>query len=90
MFPKGEELRFLERCLMWTLLVTVTPIAKVVSLHVEQGDTIREIAQKTGLNVDLTLAGLCELRDHFNLVSLRPDRSVVTLAECDLNALAAA
>jgi len=38
-----------------------------VSLHVEQGDTIREIAQKTGLNVDLTLAGLCELRDHFKL-----------------------
>ncbi len=62
---------------------TCGPLAKYISLHTHAGDSVREIASRTGIEPTYVQKALSELQDDHGLAVLRTDKAVVTFSQCE-------
>jgi hypothetical protein len=78
-----EEQKYIDLCMnTFSNHFNCSPIAKLVSKYAFQGETVRELTHQTKLSIRAVLRGLDELEQRFNLVCLRPDKSVLTFSDC--------
>jgi DNA-binding transcriptional ArsR family regulator len=70
-------------CSVLSRNATCSPLAKYISLHTHAGDSVRELASRTGLEPLSVRKALSELQDDHGLAVLRMDKAVVTFSKCE-------